>query len=81
MATVEDFESAARAALAPRFGGTVRRGGVRRGTGGGMTDILQAARAQVLDQGIGLSEPQALEVLQLPTIGSTSCSTSPTRCA
>jgi len=31
-----------------------------------MTDILEAARAQVLDQGIGLSEPQALEVLQLP---------------
>jgi len=31
-----------------------------------VTDILDIARAQVLDQGIGLSEPQALEVLQLP---------------
>src|SRR5450755_527560 len=31
-----------------------------------MTDILEVARDQVLDQGRGLSEDQALQVLELP---------------
>lgn len=31
-----------------------------------MTDVLDTARAQVLDQGVGLSEPELLAVLRLP---------------